>query len=407
MHGGVPSDERPELIARFRRGEFDVLLASRVASEGLDFEFCSAVVNYDLPWNPMEVEQRIGRIDRFGQTEDKILILNFHTPGTIETDIVDRVHTRIGVFTDSIGELEPILRRSVGAAPPDDVRLHAHAGAARSPPRRDDGRRSRSSATPSPRSRTPRRSSPRPTRPRSTGWNATSCRAAATSASRSWCCCSRSGWPAPVAHRAGSPTTASGCTSGVRRRSTPTCARCRRSASGRPPSSNELSRALRDEVDVHLCLDQEHAREVGATLLTANHPFVRAALASSGSGAARYASLRLDDPELAPGRYLVTISLVTWSGVRPSAELWTSAVPLDGGREGDDVGRATLAALAEARWDEGVPVTAPIERALQTAMSDIRRSAARRGASDAPRRTSRCWSCAGSACARRSSARRR
>ena len=58
----------------------------------------------------MEVEQRIGRIDRFGQSEEKVVILNFHTPGTIETDIIERVHERIGVFNDSIGELEPILQ---------------------------------------------------------------------------------------------------------------------------------------------------------------------------------------------------------------------------------------------------------------------------------------------------------
>ena len=107
--------------------------------------------------------------------------------------------------------------------------------------------------------------------------------------------------------------------------------------------------------------------------MSANHPFVRAALVSTGSGAARYASLRLEAPELAPGRYVVTISLVKWTGVRPSAELWTSAVALDGGGEGDDVGRATLAALAEARWEEGPVVGAPIERALQSATSDIRR----------------------------------
>ena len=57
----------------------------------------------------MEVEQRIGRIDRIGQREEKIVILNFHTPGTIETDIIERVMDRIGVFEHSIGELEPIL----------------------------------------------------------------------------------------------------------------------------------------------------------------------------------------------------------------------------------------------------------------------------------------------------------
>ena len=67
MHGGVRREQRRRIMADFRAGAYDFVLANRVASEGLDFEFCSAVVNYDLPWNPMEIEQRIGRIDRIGQ----------------------------------------------------------------------------------------------------------------------------------------------------------------------------------------------------------------------------------------------------------------------------------------------------------------------------------------------------
>ena len=110
MHGGTPMADRPEIIDSFRRGDFDILLVSEVGSEGLDFEFCNVLVNYDLPWNPMRVEQRIGRLDRFGQQHEKIFIYNFHVPGTIETDIFERLYNRIGVFRDSIGELEPILR---------------------------------------------------------------------------------------------------------------------------------------------------------------------------------------------------------------------------------------------------------------------------------------------------------
>jgi superfamily II DNA/RNA helicase len=113
LHGGVAKEARQTIMADFRQGGYDLVLANRVASEGLDFEFCSAVVNYDLPWNPMEVEQRIGRIDRIGQREAKIHIVNFHTPGTIETDIISRVMERIGVFERSIGELEPILQSRV------------------------------------------------------------------------------------------------------------------------------------------------------------------------------------------------------------------------------------------------------------------------------------------------------
>ena len=110
MTGDTPMDQRQKVMQDFRSGHFDVLLLSQVGAEGLDFEFCNVLVNYDLPWNPMQVEQRIGRLDRFGQTSEKIFILNMHVPGTIESDIFERLYTRIGVFEQSIGELEPILR---------------------------------------------------------------------------------------------------------------------------------------------------------------------------------------------------------------------------------------------------------------------------------------------------------
>lgn len=110
MTGATPMDERQKVMQGFRAGNFEVLLLSQVGAEGLDFEFCNVLVNYDLPWNPMQLEQRIGRLDRFGQTSEKIFILNMHVPGTIESDIFERLYTRIGVFERSIGELEPILR---------------------------------------------------------------------------------------------------------------------------------------------------------------------------------------------------------------------------------------------------------------------------------------------------------
>lgn len=109
LHGGVPNEDRQRIIAEFREGKYDIVVATKVASEGLDFEFCSVVVNYDLPWNPMEVEQRIGRIDRLGQKSEKINILNLVTPGTIETDIFLRLMNRTHVFEHAIGELDEIL----------------------------------------------------------------------------------------------------------------------------------------------------------------------------------------------------------------------------------------------------------------------------------------------------------
>lgn len=110
IHGGVPVDERPGLIQRFQDDPTSsVMLSSRVGSEGLDFQFCDTMVNYDLPWNPMEVEQRIGRLDRIGQRSPTIRIFNFWVRNTIEERILQRLYERIGIFEQSIGDLEAIL----------------------------------------------------------------------------------------------------------------------------------------------------------------------------------------------------------------------------------------------------------------------------------------------------------
>lgn len=87
----------------------DVLLSSEVGCEGLDFQFCNFLINYDLPWNPMRIEQRIGRIDRYGQKSETVAIVNFVTPGTVDADIYERCLWRIGVFQHAIGGNEEIL----------------------------------------------------------------------------------------------------------------------------------------------------------------------------------------------------------------------------------------------------------------------------------------------------------
>jgi hypothetical protein len=112
--GRTPDEEREELRDRFRLDRddpqaFDVLLSSEVGCEGLDYEFCDRLVNYDIPWNPMRLEQRIGRIDRFGQQSEKVLIFNFVTPGTVEERVFFRCYERLGVFRDTVGDLEEVL----------------------------------------------------------------------------------------------------------------------------------------------------------------------------------------------------------------------------------------------------------------------------------------------------------
>ena len=107
---GDPSIDK---VAALRRFQFDdtiqVLLSSEVGSEGLDMQFCNTLVNYDLPWNPMVVEQRIGRVDRFGQESPKVNINTIIVKESILEDIYERLLTRIGIFRESIGDLEAIL----------------------------------------------------------------------------------------------------------------------------------------------------------------------------------------------------------------------------------------------------------------------------------------------------------
>lgn len=116
IHGGTPDDDRRSIRARFSLPQdnpesLDVLLSSEVGCEGLDYQFCDCLVNYDLPWNPMRVEQRIGRIDRHGQKSETVAIYNLITPGTVDADIYERCLWRIGVFHGTIGGSEEILGR--------------------------------------------------------------------------------------------------------------------------------------------------------------------------------------------------------------------------------------------------------------------------------------------------------
>ncbi len=100
---------RDDVKRRFRHGEADLLLCTDAAAEGLNFQFCGALVNYDMPWNPMRVEQRIGRIDRLGQHHPVIRIVNLHYEGTVETDVYRALRRRIGLFETVVGRLQPIL----------------------------------------------------------------------------------------------------------------------------------------------------------------------------------------------------------------------------------------------------------------------------------------------------------
>ena len=114
IHGGIPNERRWEEIERFKdpRGP-RVLLSSEVGSEGIDLQFCRTMANYDLPWNPMRVEQRIGRIDRVGQKAKRLSIVNFKVRDTIEERLYDRLHTKLERFANSLGDLEAVIGNEV------------------------------------------------------------------------------------------------------------------------------------------------------------------------------------------------------------------------------------------------------------------------------------------------------
>jgi len=93
----------------FRKGDIHILLGTESASEGLNLQTCGVLINYDMPWNPMRVEQRIGRIDRIGQEYKEVWISNYFYKNTIEDQIYQRLADRIDWFEVVVGYLQPIL----------------------------------------------------------------------------------------------------------------------------------------------------------------------------------------------------------------------------------------------------------------------------------------------------------
>lgn len=111
--GGMTGAEKDTQIKDFRDKNIKVLVSSEVGSEGIDLQFAKYEVNYDLPWNPMRLEQRIGRIDRIGQKSPQIYILNAFCSDTIEDKILKRLYERIELFKNTLGDVEEILGKEI------------------------------------------------------------------------------------------------------------------------------------------------------------------------------------------------------------------------------------------------------------------------------------------------------
>ena len=107
--GGLSRAEKERVIGTFR-GDVPVLLSTESAGEGRNLQFCHVMINLDLPWNPMQIEQRLGRLHRVGQTHD-VLLTNLVSKGSIEERILHVLETKINMFELVVGELDMILGR--------------------------------------------------------------------------------------------------------------------------------------------------------------------------------------------------------------------------------------------------------------------------------------------------------
>ncbi len=109
FHGQLTPGRRRKALEEFRDQDIQVLVATDSGSEGLNLQFCHIMINYDLPWNPMRVEQRIGRVHRIGQESSNVIILNLAVANTIEDYVLQVLYEKIKLFEVAIGEMDLIL----------------------------------------------------------------------------------------------------------------------------------------------------------------------------------------------------------------------------------------------------------------------------------------------------------
>jgi superfamily II DNA or RNA helicase len=107
FEGGMSSPEKDEAVARFRE-EVPLLICTESGGEGRNLQFCNTLINFDLPWNPMTIEQRIGRIHRIGQTRE-VFIFNLAVRGTVEEQVLSILDEKINMFELVVGEIDAIL----------------------------------------------------------------------------------------------------------------------------------------------------------------------------------------------------------------------------------------------------------------------------------------------------------
>jgi SNF2 family DNA or RNA helicase len=109
VYGALTPTQKAAAVEEFRN-RAPVMLASGTGGEGHNLQFCNVMINYDLPWNPMEIEQRIGRVHRIGQ-EKEVQVYNFCAAGSVEDHILEVLDRKINMFELVVGEVDMILGR--------------------------------------------------------------------------------------------------------------------------------------------------------------------------------------------------------------------------------------------------------------------------------------------------------
>ncbi|MCV7261134.1 helicase-related protein [Mycobacterium shimoidei] len=109
FHGSMSPSERASTIAAFRSGEAPIMVSTDSGAEGQNLQFCNCVLNYDLPWNPMRIEQRIGRVDRLTQPRNEVFVANLYARGTIDQSVYQLLADKLRMFELLFGQVTTIL----------------------------------------------------------------------------------------------------------------------------------------------------------------------------------------------------------------------------------------------------------------------------------------------------------
>ena len=107
FHGSMSRDEKEQAIETFKN-DAHILICTEAGGEGRNLQFCNVLINYDLPWSPLKVEQRIGRIHRFGQSNN-VIIYNFATKNTVAERVLEVLNHKLKLFEESLGTPDVIL----------------------------------------------------------------------------------------------------------------------------------------------------------------------------------------------------------------------------------------------------------------------------------------------------------